>query len=245
MTFPTRYRAVSLVALVIALCLAAAPLGVWARESAPEHKDGWPFHGSKQTRQGLVRATAQVTGLKPADILKQLRDGASIGGIAGSSARRDAVLVTYDAAVDKHFDQAISSGKLPASLANARRAWYKRDARLMIDQPRLRPAFPGLHELHVVVITATVKATGAPREEVRAKLKECDTIAGIAAAHGKTAADVVDFALTNLDKGLNALVSAGKLTTAQRDLWRAALVSSLNTMVTTPGLHVAGKECAA
>jgi hypothetical protein len=50
--------------------------------------------------------------------------------------------------------------------------------------------------------------------------------------------------MDRLEAGLNSAVTSGELTATQRDSWQAALHKAANTMVDTPGLHVAGKACA-
>src|SRR3954453_3436165 len=101
---------------------------------------GWTFHGDKGAHKGLVKATAVELGLRQRAVADQLKAAKSISTIVGNE--RDEVLARYDTIVDQMFDRAVASGKLPASLADARRAWFKRDARLMIDQPGLKPSFP-------------------------------------------------------------------------------------------------------
>lgn len=202
----------------------------------------WPFHGSKLTHKLLIRMTALSLGIEPKDVKAQLKEGKTITTIA--AAKRDDVLSRYDAQIDASFAKQVSAEKLPASVAEARKAWFKRDARLMLDQPGLKPPFPGLHEVHVVVISATVKVTGVSRADVRATLENCGTVAEVASQHGKTGADVANLALANLDKLMDAAVQRHALTVEQRGSWHNALQSSLNAMVTTHGLHVAGKKCA-
>jgi hypothetical protein len=154
------------------------------------------------------------------------------------------VLARFDAAVDKRMAKAIQSGRLPQSLAGARAAWFKQAARLQIAQPGLSPAFPGLHELHAMVIGAAVEVIGLPRAEIRDQLKTCKTVAAIVTPKGKTSVDVANATMARVDTYLQANVANGKLSPAQRDAWRAALQTAATKMTTTPGLHVAGKQCA-
>lgn len=202
-------------------------------------------HGDQAVVRGLIKATADVTGLRVADVRAQLQSGKSIEGITtGAGQTAAAVLAGFDTMIDRAMQRAVQNERLPQSLADARAAWFKQSARLQIDQPGLRPRFPGLHELHVVVISAAVRVSGLPREDIRAELETCKTLTDIVAAKGKTAQNVVDVAMAELTKALETAVDHGNLARAQRDEWRAALLASVTNMVKAPGLHVAGKECA-
>ncbi|HEX6290145.1 MAG TPA: hypothetical protein VFZ66_13205 [Herpetosiphonaceae bacterium] len=211
--------------------------GQHAREARP--------HGDPVVRQGLITATAAVTAQKPRQVRAQLEAGKSIEQIALTAGKSAAdVLARFDAGVDRALRRAVDSGRLPQSVANARAAWFKQAARLQIDQPGLQPAFPGLHELHVMMISAAVRVSGMRRVDIRAQLESCKTLSAIVATRGKSGADVARDALAQADRTLMQWVSEGKLTTAQRDEWHAALQAAMSNMVSTSGLHVAGKECA-
>jgi hypothetical protein len=154
------------------------------------------------------------------------------------------VLARFDMGVDTLLARAVQNGKLPQSVADARVLWFKQSARLQIDQPGFTPALPGLHEMHGVMIRAAVEVSGMRRDAVRTQLISCKTLADIVATKGKTSADVVAQALTQIDALLQQAVAGGTLTTAQRGEWRAALQTTATNMTTTPGLHFAGKACA-
>lgn len=238
-----KYRTLAFIGILVAglvTLFVAAPDAQARDQSQGEHVH--QFHGDKMAYSLLIRITANTTAQAKDAVTAQLAAGNSIGEIAG--AKRTTVLERYDVAVATFFKRQVTLGKLPQSVADARRAWYQRDARLMIDQPGLMPRFPGLHEVHRGVIAATVQVTGATRAEVKAALERCGTVSAIASGKGKTAGDVVGFALSRVDEQLRIAVEQSKLSPAQHDLWRAALVQSLNGMMTTPGLHFAGKECA-
>jgi len=202
-------------------------------------------HGDQAVVKGLIKATANITGLRAADVRARLQAGQSIEGIAiGAGKTAVAVLTGFDSIIDKAMQRAVQNDRLPQSLADARAAWFKQSARLQIDQPGLAPRFPGIHELHVAVIRAAVRVSGIPRADIRAELESCMTLTNIVATKGKTSQDVVDDAMAQLTKALQTALDHGNLTTAQRDEWRAALLAGVNNMVNAPGLHVAGKECA-
>ena len=236
-----------LLAVVAGAVWVLAPVAVRAvpRSQGGSHHDGLSMHGDPLVLRGLVVATASLTNQRPRLVREQLKSGKSIEGIAQAAGKRAAdVLARFDAMVDMAMTRATANGRLPQNVATARAAWFKESARLQIDQPGLTPAFPGLHELHVALISAAVEVSGMPRREIRAQLETCKTLSGIVATKGRSGTDVTNTAMMHADRRLQASVDDGKLTTAQRDEWHAALQAAALNMVSTPGLHVAGKECA-
>ena len=243
-------RRFALLALILALGVAWAAPMVSAQRQKPVHhlrqagRADRP-HGDALVRSGLIAAAADLTAQRPRQAREQLKRGQSIEQIvaaAGKSATD--VLARFDADVDRRMQRAAANERLPRSVATARAAWFKQAARLQIDQPGLSPAFPGLHEVHVMMISAAARVSAIPRAEIRAQLESCKNLAEIVATKGKSGADVVSAMQSAADPTLQQWVSKGKLTTAQRDEWSAALQTAANNMVNTPGLHVAGKECA-
>jgi hypothetical protein len=205
----------------------------------------WPFKGDRLLRVNLVLAAVSATGQSPVSVLRGLQDGKSIKDIAGSSGKTAAdVLAVYDETVEFIFEQAQKNGRLPAGLAQSRIDWYEQAAQQMVDQPGLTPPYPGLHELHVALITAAVRVGGLERANVRNELKACKSLDGILKENGHTGQEVVEAAMQRLDIALGRLVSSGKLSVAQQQSWADSIRTALEMMIQTPGLHVAGKECA-
>jgi len=205
----------------------------------------WPFKGDRLVRAGLIRATADVTGLEPKEVLASLKDKMSLADIAvaqGKSA--DQVLAAFDKKVEEGAQKAVDEEKLSADMAKSRVEWFKDVARKMVVLPAMRPIYPGLHELHVAMITAAVRVSGMERAVVRSELEKCRTINEILADEGKTGQEAVDAAMKIINRGLDALVKLDRLTQEQRDEWSADISAALTKMIDTPGLHVAGKACA-
>lgn len=203
------------------------------------------FHGDPAIHKGLVAATAAVTRQRPRLIRNQLKDGKSIEQIAQAAGNTAAdVLARFDQGIDKAMQRSVNNQRLPQSVADSRAVWFKQSARLQIDQPSLEPAFPGLHEVHGMMISAAVRESGISRATIRAELETCKTLTTIVETKGTTGTNVASGASAQADKLLDAWVAAGKITAAQRDEWRAAFQKTASNMVNTPGLHVAGKECA-
>lgn len=200
--------------------------------------------GDPRLREGLVLAAVSATGLRPVQVLESLADGLSITQIAVEAGSSEAqVLQVFDETVRYLFEKAVENGRLPESLAEARIQWYQQAARQMVDQPGLRPAYPGLHELHLTLIAAAVRSAGLDPQETRQELRDCRSLEEILEAQGHSGQEAVDAAMQFLDRGLERLVENGRLSEDQRNNWSASLRESLETMVTVPGLHLAGKVC--
>lgn len=244
-------RKTTLLLLALAALLGTAAFtlapGSSVGEARPDDRRdaAWPFHGDRPLRRGLVAITAQETGLRPREVVDRLRDGQSLAEIAeeaGSS--REAILARFGETVERRFDRAAEDQRLPADVAGMRAAWYQGAAEKMVGQPGLSPAYPGLHELHVVAITAATRLSDLPRATIRDELRDCRTLDEILTGAGHSGQAAVDAAMTVLDEKLDGLVAAGKLSEAQRTSWGEGIEAALGTMVITPGVHVAGKECA-
>jgi hypothetical protein len=233
-----------IVALAIAVLAVPAASARPAQTAAPAARVA--FFSDPLVTHGLPIATALATHQTRKAVDARLATGQSLAAIAtagGSSA--DAVLARFGTIVDKAMANQVASGKLPQSVADARAAWFKQSAQLQIGQPGLTPRFPGLHELHVIMISSAVETSGLRRVTIVNDLRSCGNLADIVAPLGKTGADVAAEAVRRLSAIFDADVAAGKLTAAQRDSWIAALQTAATKMTTTHGLHVAGKECAA
>jgi len=130
------------------------------------------------------------------------------------------------------------------SLAEARIQYYQRAARRMVDQPGLKPVYPGLHELHQTLIAAAVRSVGLDPRATRQELRQCRSLEEILEAQGHSGQQAVEATMQFLDRGLDRMVANQRLSEEQHNDWRASLRESLETMVSVPGLHVAGKPCA-
>lgn len=201
--------------------------------------------GDPYVRQGLILAAVSATGLSPVEVLENLDEGQSIEEIVElNAATVDDVLAVYDQTVEYLFGKAMDNERLPESLAQSRIEWYQDVGRLMIDQPGLKPAFPGLHQLHVAIIAAAAKVGEINRWEMQAGLHDCQTLDEILAENGHTGQEAVDLTMGHLNDLLDRGVESGALSSDQAREWSEFLQEALEKMVVTPGLHVAGIQCA-
>lgn len=215
------------------------------RGHRPERQQGWPYRGDPGVRRGLIGAAALATDQRPRQIVEQMREGQSIADVAAAAGKtKEDVLAIYDAEVDRRIDEAVESGRLPASMADGRKSWFKSAARQMIGQPGLNPAYPGLHELHVTIIRAATHVGEISRQEMGQELESCRTLNEILADRGHTGQEAVDIAMERINSWMDQLVEQGKLSEELRQSWRDGIEAALTAMLDTPGLHVAGKDCA-
>ena len=198
----------------------------------------------EMVRYGLILAAVSATGLSPVDVLSALDNGSSVADIAGSAGLSvEDVLNLYDDTVEYFFKRSVENGRLPEDLVQSRISWYQEVGRQMVEQPGLKPPFPGLHELHQAIILAAVQVGDLNRDQVREGLKNCQSLEDILVENGHTGQEAVDYAAERIDGLLDRGVKAGKLTDAQAEGWLASITSALEEMVKTPGLHIAGQQC--
>jgi predicted RNase H-like HicB family nuclease len=208
----------------------------------PEH---WPFRGDPIVNRSLTDALIHAAGLEFWDVRDGLKADKSIADIAKEAGKTQAdVLKEYDALIDKAIAHAVEDGIFPESMSASRAAWFKAAGRQMIDLPGLQPAYPGLHELHVALLRNAGRIAEIDRREMGDSLKACKTLDEIMKAEGHTGQQAVDAAMENIDTWLADLVESGDLTAAKQTGWSTSIEQAFKSMLTTPGLHVAGKECA-
>jgi hypothetical protein len=95
----------------------------------------------------------------------------------------------------------------------------------------------------VTPASAVVQFCGIPRRKIRAGLADCKTFSELVNPQRKSGTDIVMELMAQVGTRLQAAVDTGKLTTSRRDEWRTAIQNAATSMVTIPGLHVAGIEC--
>jgi uncharacterized protein (DUF433 family) len=144
----------------------------------------------------LGRATAEVSGIKPKEVLAGLRDGKSLAQIAQEHGKTDKeIIAAARARLDTQLKQAIAKGRLTQDRADAMLAQFDQAAPQVVSDSNLgqqighaaakqAPVAAGL-------IKATADVTGLQPKEVRAELRAGKSLAQIAQEHGKTADDIL------------------------------------------------------
>jgi uncharacterized protein (DUF433 family) len=151
---------------------------------------------------GLIRATAEETGLSIEQVLEQLRAGQSLADIAaanGSSA--DAVIANAAARAEARLDQAVANGRITQEEADAKLAELTDRANDIINDDTLGERIEQRMEQgrDRAVMAAMVKTTadqaGLPVQDVMQRLRGGETLEQIAQSAGLSSAEVVDAAV--------------------------------------------------
>jgi hypothetical protein len=160
----------------------------------------------------LIKASADVTGTQPKDVLAALRDGKSLSQYAKDHGKTDAdVIAAARKNVQERLSQALANDKLRQTQVDTLlRSFDDNAPRLMADANLGRQIGRAVAKRHPVaagLVKATADVTGTTPKEVLAALKQGQSLAQYAQAHGKTADDILaklrEQGQQRLDKGLD------------------------------------------
>jgi uncharacterized protein (DUF433 family) len=144
----------------------------------------------------LGRATAEVSGIKPKDVLAGLREGKSLAQIAQAHGKTDKdIIAAARARLDKQLKQAVAKGRLTQERADTALAQFDQAAPQVVSDQNLgqqaRRAVANKAPVAAGLIKATADVTGMQPKDVLAGLREGKSLAQIAQEHGKTADDIL------------------------------------------------------
>ncbi len=158
----------------------------------------------KGIRQGntarLVRllgsATADVSGIKPKDVLAGLRDGKSLVEIAQAHGKTaDDVVNAARDKLQQQLKQAVAKGRLTQERADAALAMFNQTAPQVVASKdlgqKIKQAIAKQHPVGAGLVKATADVTGMQPKDVIAELRAGKSLAQIAQEHGKTADDIL------------------------------------------------------
>jgi hypothetical protein len=204
------------------------------QQGGPGFDHGGPrgFHAGGP--QSLIEATVSVTGLTRDEVFTDLKAGQSLAQIAQSKGKTaEDVIAAARTQLDTGLKQAATDGKLTQAQADTALADFDKTATVTVNSTTLGtnpgPGLGGPGFGHGgpggfgrdggagSLIGATVTVTGLTREEVQTDLKAGQTLTQIAESKGKTAADVIAAARTELQTRLTQAVTDGKLTQTDAD----------------------------
>jgi hypothetical protein len=173
--------------------------------------------GGQMLAAPLVRATATVTGLKPADIFTALKSGKSLAQIAQEKGKTaDDVVKTARATLQSRLSQAVSSGKLTQAQADQALARFDASATKLVNSTNLGQqsgrGFDYRAQLggRAALIAATAKVTGMQPKDIAQELKSGKSLAQIAQEKGKTADDILAQLRATGEQRLNNLLDRAK-----------------------------------
>jgi len=160
----------------------------------------------------LIKASAQVTSTQPKDVLAALRDGKTLSQYAKDHGKSDAdVIAAARKNVQDRLSQALGNGKLTQARVDALLKQFDDSApKVMADAnlgQQIGRAVARRHPVAAGLVKATADATGTKPADVLAALKQGQSLAQYAQAHGKTADDILarlrEQGQQRLDKGLD------------------------------------------
>jgi uncharacterized protein (DUF433 family) len=217
-----RYLLIGLAAGTLALVLAGGavlagpsferPAAVAAAQATPaptaQPRNAKPRPGRGQ-QQGnaqrlallLGRATADISGIKPQDVLAEVRAGKSLAQIAQAHGKTaDEVIKAARAKLEERLKQAVTNNRLTQDRADAMLAQFDQAAPQVMTNTNLGAPFrrgnakrgpAGAGPAAAGLVQATADVTGMQPKDVLAELRAGKSLAQIAQAHGKTADDIL------------------------------------------------------
>ena len=174
----------------------------------------------------VISATASITGLSVQDVNTQLQAGQSLAQIAVAKGKTAAgVIASARAALSTGLQTAVTAGTITQADADAELAEFDQRALQMVNNAGLdgQPGRGfGAHDgggpkAEQALVSAASSITGLTAQEVMTQLQAGQSLAQIATAKGKTAADIISAARTTLSTQLQQAVTAGTITQAQAD----------------------------
>jgi uncharacterized protein (DUF433 family) len=160
----------------------------------------------------LSRATAEVSGIKPRQVLAALHDGKSLAQIAQEHGKTDQdIIAVARARLDEQLKQAVAKGRQTQARADALLAQFDQAAPQVVSNQnlgrRIRRAVAKKTPVVAGLVKATAEVTGMQPKDVLAELRAGKSLAQIAQAHGKTGDDILaklrELGQQRLDKALD------------------------------------------
>jgi uncharacterized protein (DUF433 family) len=183
-----------------ATSFAATPTPVVATRPSPEEI------GEKTTLLALSKATADLTGIAPYTIAKELRDGKSLTEIAASKGKTaDEVIAQARTTLSTWTTRAVARGAMTQQRADALLARFDKFAPAAMARTDVGTE-ARTTAARAALIQATAEVTGLTPRGVLGELRAGKSIAQIAEAAGKTTDDVLR-KLAELQQDRNAAVN--------------------------------------
>lgn len=173
---------------------AAAPSAGLEHSQPAARPDGRQRIGAAALAASLIRATADVTGLTPQQVVEQLGAGKTLTQIARDNGQSEAdVIAAARARVDERLDQAVANGRITQQQADRLLQAFDANAANVMNDPRLGKKIEWARRAPVAVslVKVTADLTGLTPQQVVEQLRAGKTIAQIAADNGKTADDIM------------------------------------------------------
>lgn len=198
-------------------------------ELFPNRLDNGPIRRASQTI--LVRAAAEETGLRPAQILEQLAQGQTLGEvITANNGSVDNVVNAAVTAATEQINAAVASGRLGQEQADelisslpdlytaaVNGEWRQRAAQVAVS---------------LAVVRFAAEQTGLEPREIIQQIHDGKSLADVLTEHGIDVNTFIDAAVGQAQERLNTAVQNGRLTQEQADQrleeFRARLTERIN-----------------
>lgn len=189
---------------------------------------------------GSLDAAAEAIGIGATELVSALRDGDTIADVA--RAHEVPVSDVVDAVVaseQDHLDQLVEDGRLTRTQADELSADLRDRATELVNGD-LAPfpfgagrgaAFPGIWMDPEGPLAEAADAIGIDVSDLVSSVRDGDTIADVARAHGVPVSEVVDAVVASMQARLDAAVEDGALTRRQADAIAADLEEKASDLV--------------
>jgi uncharacterized protein (DUF433 family) len=186
----------------------------------------------KQNAKEALALAAKTIGISPAELVKDLAQGKSIAQVATDhSVQPSAVISALVTAADAKVTAALNAHKITQAQAT------KLDARIptvvanFVNKPHPRAVRADLRDLRKDAVQIAAKTIGIPAKQLVSEVKGGKTVAQVAADHGSSGQAVITALTTAIEKKIDALVAAHKLTPAQGQALEAKVPAKVANFV--------------
>jgi len=194
--------------------------------------------GDGRQRDGLlheiVNIVAQETGLDPADIMTQVREGSTLAEvITNSGGDVEAVTASIVSAVTTRVQDAVAAGNMTQEQADTILASLEENVTSALNGefvPGQGPIGRALRGAQIL-IDAAAEATGLDQQEILTQLRAGSTLADIITANGGDVDAVVAAAVASATEQINTAVSEGRITQEDADTRIASLEDNFTAMI--------------
>ncbi|NWG15957.1 MAG: hypothetical protein HXY41_04920 [Chloroflexi bacterium] len=199
--------------LIAVVVIGMLALGVSAAGAQGERAPRRP--GVDITRE-VINAIAEAVGLKPVELVQQLRDGASLNEvITAQGGDVAAVQAEVTNILTERVNEAVANGKLTQERADQ----LIERLGTAVERVFSGEVRDGLTErsAQVAVLQMAAEQTGLTRAELMAELRAGNSLADVLTANGVDVNAFIDEAVTKLDTQLDKLVENGRLAQERAD----------------------------
>lgn len=197
--------------------------------AGPEHGHGF---GEGIARVDLVKDAAKAIGITEQQLSADLRQGQSVAQVASAHGKTaQAVINTLVGDLTSAINSAESGGKISSSQASALKAHLTTMVTAFVNGTA--PGGLGLPGGgQSAALQAAAKAIGVTAQQLASDLRNGQSIASVASAHGVKASIVEGAVITAVDKEIQSLKASGRLSAAQASQLTSQVAQRVDAWVT-------------